>query len=132
MQQGRPVAYFSRILDPRAQRKSIYEKELIAICLAVLKWKHYLLGRRFCVHTDQQSLRYVMHQHEVRANYQKWVNKLMAFDFKIVYKPGASNRVADALSRKEQGEVILNAMWSTSGVDWGELLAEMEAGPVIK
>lgn len=29
----------------------------------------------------------------------KWVMKLMGYDFEIQYKPGADNRVADALSR---------------------------------
>lgn len=52
MQLGRPMAFFSKLLGPRARQKSIYEKELIAICLAVLKWKHYLLGRHFYIHTD--------------------------------------------------------------------------------
>lgn len=44
MQEQRPIAFFSRILGPRAHGKSIYEKEMIAMCLAVQKWKHYLLG----------------------------------------------------------------------------------------
>lgn len=53
LQEGRPIAYFSKILGVRAQLKSISEKELIAICLAVLKWKPYLLGRHFIVHSGQ-------------------------------------------------------------------------------
>lgn len=39
MQENRPVAYFSKLLGPRAKLKSIYEKELMAICLAVQKWR---------------------------------------------------------------------------------------------
>ena len=31
--------------------------------------------------------------------YQKWVTKLMGYDFEIQYRSGASNRVANALSR---------------------------------
>lgn len=77
----------------------------MAICLAVQKWKHYLLGRRFVIRTDQQSLRFITQQREIGADYQKWVRKLIGFDFEIQYKPGVSNRVADALSRKEEGEV---------------------------
>lgn len=47
MQEKRPVAFFSKLLGPRARQKAIYEKELIEICLAVLKWKSYLLGCHF-------------------------------------------------------------------------------------
>lgn len=88
IQQDRPIAFFSKLLGPRARQKSIYEKELIAICMAVLKWKHYLLGRHFRIHTDQQSLKYIMQQREVGENYQKWVSKLMAFDFEICVQNG--------------------------------------------
>ena len=70
MQNDRPIAFLSKLLGPRAKQKTIYEKELIAICQDVLKWKHYLLGRHFCTHADQQSLMYIMQQREVGANYQ--------------------------------------------------------------
>ncbi|KAI9191690.1 hypothetical protein LWI28_011992 [Acer negundo] len=36
---------------------------------------------------------------QVGTAYQKWVTKLMGYDFDIQYRCGASNRVADALSR---------------------------------
>lgn len=69
MQEGRPIAFYSRLLGPRAQCKSVYEKELMAVCLAVLRWKHYLLGRRFVVRSDQQSLRFITQQNEIGADY---------------------------------------------------------------
>ena len=52
MQERHPIAYYSKTLGIRAQNKSIYEKELMEILFVVLKWKHYLLGRRFMVKTD--------------------------------------------------------------------------------
>ncbi|KAL4568842.1 hypothetical protein LXL04_024459 [Taraxacum kok-saghyz] len=41
-QDSRPVAYYSCVLGTRACLKSIYEKELMAIVKAVLKWRPYL------------------------------------------------------------------------------------------
>lgn len=48
-QEKHPIAYFSKALGVRGQAKSIYEKELMAIVLAIQKWRHYLIGRHFVV-----------------------------------------------------------------------------------
>lgn len=132
MQENQPIAYYRRILGPRARSKSIYEKELMAVCLAVQKWKHYLLGRHFIVRTDQQSLRYITQQREIGADYQRWVRKLIGFDFEIQYKPGSSNRVADALSRKEGGELELGTLVTSQGIDWSALEEEVQGNTVLR
>ena len=100
------------MLGSRAQQKSVYEKELIAICIAILKWKSYLMGCHFIVRSDQQSLRFLSQQREINHEYQHWVTKLLWFDFEIQYKTGSSNRVADALSWKQVGEVVLSTLIS--------------------
>lgn len=50
-QNGRPIAYFNQTLSERARGKSVYERELMAVVLAIQKWRHYLLGHRFTVCT---------------------------------------------------------------------------------
>lgn len=73
MQGGRPVAYMSQAISDRAQNKSVYERELMAVVLAIQKWRHYLLGRHFVVHTDQKSLRFLADQRVEEL--QRWVSK---------------------------------------------------------
>ncbi|KAF7810715.1 Retrovirus-related Pol polyprotein from transposon 17.6 [Senna tora] len=104
MQNRRPIAYFSQLLSPRARQNSVYVRELMAIVLAVKKWRHYLLGHRFIIRTDQKALKYLFEQRILDPDQQKWVSKLMGYNFEIQYKPGVENKAADALSR--QGEKL--------------------------
>jgi hypothetical protein len=62
MQEGRPLAFTSKKLSERILGKPIYEKEMWAILHAVELWRPYLLGQRFQIKTDHQSLKYFMEQ----------------------------------------------------------------------
>ena len=62
MQQGRPLAFFSQALKGNNLFLSTYEKELLALVLAVKKWRPYLFATIFVIKTDQQSLKYILEQ----------------------------------------------------------------------
>jgi len=62
MQEGRPIAYLSQKLSAKSQSKSVNERELMAIVVAVHKWRHYLLGRKFLELIDQKSLKFLVDQ----------------------------------------------------------------------
>ncbi|XP_050895185.1 uncharacterized protein LOC127101785 [Lathyrus oleraceus] len=94
-----PLAFFSKKLCTRMKSASAYEREMFAITSVVKKWRHYLLGRHFRIYTDQKSLRGMFLQTIQTPTQQKWLTKLLGFDYEILYTPGRSNVVADALSR---------------------------------
>ena len=99
MQESHPIAYFSKSLSPKHQTMSIYEKEFMAVVLAVEKWRPYLLGRHFVIRTDHFSLKYLLEQKITTAFQGKWLSKLMGFDYEICYRGGKENVAADGLSR---------------------------------
>ncbi|KAK8936914.1 hypothetical protein KSP39_PZI012212 [Platanthera zijinensis] len=106
LQQGRPVEHFSKALGKRNSLLSVYEKELLAVVLAVQHWRHYLLTGPFIIRTDQQSLRFLAGQRLATPAQQKYMAKLLGYDYSIQYKQGKENLCADALSRKEGSEEL--------------------------
>lgn len=98
MQDQRPIAYFSKALKGRELSVSTYEKEMLALVKSIQLWRPYLLGRPFVVGTDQRGLKYLF----TTPNQQRWLPKILGFDYTVEYKKGAANRVADALSRQAE------------------------------
>lgn len=98
-QEQNPIAFFSKKLCQTMQGQSTYTKELYAITEVVKKWRQYLLGSRFRIYTDHHSLKHLLTQTIQTPEQQKWITKLMGYDFEVIYKPGRENTVSDALRR---------------------------------
>ncbi|MCH80874.1 Ty3/gypsy retrotransposon protein, partial [Trifolium medium] len=76
-QEGHPIAYFSKKLVPRNQKKSAYFREMFAIAEAIAKFRHYLLGHKFIIRTDQKSPRSLMEQSLQTPEQQEWLHKFL-------------------------------------------------------
>ena len=78
--------------------------ELMALKWSVCdKFKDYLLGSKFTVFTDNNSLCYIKSS-KLGATQIRWLSELALYDFDIIYRTGKSNLVADALSRRPEVE----------------------------
>jgi hypothetical protein len=126
MQNHHPLAFISKPLGPKMRGLSTYEKEYIAILLAVEQWKAYLQHNEFHIYTDQKSL---VHLNDQRLNtvwQQKVFTKLLGLNYRIIYKKGIENGAADALSKNPTDQVSCLAM-STCQPQWLQHLLDSYA-----
>jgi hypothetical protein len=112
------VAFESRPLKGNDLHKPIYEKEMMAILHALKKWCPYLIGRHFKVKTDRDSLKYFLEQRLYSEEQQKWITKVLGYDFEIIYKKRKQNVVAGALSRKDEDVEAFLCAISIIQLDW--------------
>ena len=95
----RPAGFMSRKFKEAQQNYRVYEMETLAILEALTKWEDKLIGRKFTVITDHQSLEFFSKQKHLSGRQARWAEYLSRFDFEVVYVKGQHNIVADCLSR---------------------------------
>lgn len=100
-QGNKPISFFSRTLNSAERNYSTIEKELLAIVETTKHFRPYIYGRQFLIETDHKPLVWLFSLKDTNQRLIKWRLRLEEFDFKIQYKKGKENLVADALSRIE-------------------------------
>ncbi|KAG2968917.1 hypothetical protein PC120_g26763 [Phytophthora cactorum] len=97
----RVVYYQSRQLKPAERNYPVHDKELLAMKYALAKFRVYILGSGpFVVNTDHASLRTAVKSPHISQRMARWLSFFAEYDFRVEYKPGRLNVVADALSRR--------------------------------
>ena len=100
MQEGKAVAFESRKLKEAERNYTAQEKELLAVVHCLRVWRHYLLGSKFVVKTDNTVISHFFSQPKLTPKQGGWQEFLAEFDFQFEHKTGKANLVADALSQK--------------------------------
>lgn len=77
---------------------SVYEKEFLAVIMAVEKWRPYLQRGPFTIVTEHKSLCHLQDQHLTTNLQCKAMAKMVGLQFQFKYRKGSENGVADALS----------------------------------
>ena len=96
----RPVAFESRKLCPAEINYVMHNKELLSVVHGLKHWRHFLLGSRFLVITDSTAAQAIMTKPDLNQRQARWIDLLANYDFEIRHRPGATNTVPDALSRR--------------------------------
>ena len=98
-----PCAYFSKTFAPTQRNYDIYDRELLAVILALEEWRQYLQGTQhpITILTDHKNLSYVKDPRKLSRRQARWALFLQDFDLIWEVTPGTKMAPADALSRKD-------------------------------
>lgn len=102
----RPVIMFSHKFKDAERNWTVHDKELYAIVYAFSRYRHFLAAPRFpvSVYTDHRNLAQFMTTTKLSGRQSRWYEQLAECNFRIEYRPGIENTVADALSRFGEDE----------------------------
>ena len=95
-----PLGFFSKKLSPAEQKYSAFDKELLAIYLAIRHFRPHLDGRHFPVFTDHKPLCGAIVSSAERSPRQtRHLSFISEFTTDLRHLSGSQNVVADTLSR---------------------------------
>ena len=97
----RKVKRRQRALNRAETNYCTTDKELLAARYFIEYCRQYLLGKKFIVRSDHQSLVWLFKLKEPRGKIARWIEVLSQYDFEIQYRPGKNQSHCDALSRCE-------------------------------
>lgn len=97
-----PVVFFSKKLDDTQKRYSTFDRELLAIFLAVKHFRHFIEGRECTIFTDHRpNTRAIFSKSEKSARQQTHFEYISQFTMDTRYIEGVKNVVAVTLSRAD-------------------------------
>lgn len=95
-----PVGFFCRALSSSDCNYSVYELEIYAVVPAAEHFRIFLLGRPFLLQTDHMALINLPRcDLLLTTRVQRLILRLSQYVFKIAYRRGKVNLMADVLSR---------------------------------
>ena len=97
-QNEKPIAFYSRKLNPAQTRYTTTERELLSIVETLKEFRNILLGQQIIVFTDHKNLTFKNFNTE---RVMRWRLILEEYGPELRYIKGENNVVADALSRLE-------------------------------
>ena len=108
--QLQPLAFFRRKLRKPETKYSVFDRELLAMHLAVCHFRYFLEGRHFVIFTDHMPLTFAFSKvsDAWSARQQRQLSAISEFTTDVRHIAGKTNLVADTLSRASLSMVVFS------------------------
>ena len=106
-----PLEFFSKKLSPPERKYSAFNRELLAMYRAVRHFPHMVEAREFCIFTDHKPVTFAYNLKSTQPSSPRQCRNLdyiSQFTTDLRHIAGADNVVADALSRIEEVETLVD------------------------
>lgn len=105
-----PLDFFSKKLSPTESNYGAYDRELLAIYLAVKHFRHMVEARSFTIYTDHKPITYAFQKKNTESSPRqiRHLDFISQFTTDIRHIAGNENVVADTLSRIEAVETSID------------------------
>ena len=79
---------------------------MLAVVHCLRSWRQYLLGAKFVVKTNNNSICHFFDQLKLSSKQAHWQEFVAEFDFQFEHRLGKENQAANALSRKSEHAAV--------------------------
>ena len=126
-----PISFFSKKMTPAETRYSTFDRELLAVYLAIRHFRHLLEGRHFHVLTDHKPLTYALNTRSDRHSPRqaRQLDYISQFTSTVRHIHGSDNVVADTLSRIETNSLVSG---TPPVVDYAAMAKSQATDPQIR
>ena len=98
----KPIAYMSKTMSPTECNYGTPKQEMLAVMVAVKKFRPFLVHQEFTLRTDNSALgwlkRWSLHEGGMIA---RWILHLNSFSMKFEHRPRTHHKNADGLTRMQ-------------------------------
>ena len=115
IQEGQPIAYWSRSLQSNQMKYTTTEKELLAIILCLKEYERILYGAKIEIYTDHKNLTFKTLSIKQILCWRTYIDQ---YNVDLCYIPGKENVLANCFSRLPRIEMLVlksNSAPSISG-----------------
>lgn len=123
----KPLGFYSKRISESQKKQSTYDRELLAIFMAVKYFAHMIEGRSCTIFTDHKPLTFAFQQNPEKSTPKqtRQLSFISEYTTDIQHIPGKNNIVADVLSRVE-------AIFNGDQIDFEKLAASQQVDEELK